>query len=482
MAITDATHGYYRQRKRSWQLIRRMMTGEDIEAELTQRYFEHLAHFKQRRKDSRGAEPLTGYLISRLAGILFQKGDDVSRELGGLSEDDLEAAGPMGEDYRVVLMKLAETLLAYDEALVVLRPGRGLSVVPPLQRPNWNEMASTITGTRTLGGDISADVDQVSTWTVYRPGGWAEYRQPREDEATDQEDVEIARGTYAPDRASEEGQPGVFFVDPSGRPMPPVLHIKVPWSVRLGWVIAKMHRDIYEMTSRRDFHVSSAMNGMIQLGVGGDADLSDVIEGDLKRGARFIPYDSEYGEHKGLEMPVEGAALGSEIIEDKRKSLRRVAYDQLDEAARQTATQAKIEQQGGAAAALSVLAETMADAEMRILHMWNQAKDMTLAGPDPRPIDVGCSWPTDYSKVFDEQDLARDIFPDALPADLETATEVLMDYYAQHGQAPDRDQLRRKISQGQAREAMERRRQELAAQADERALAAEEQINGEATE
>lgn len=447
MAITDATHGYYRARKRSWQLIRRMMTGEDIESELTQRYFEHVAHFKQRRKDSRGAEPLTGYLLSRLAGILFQKEDDVSRELGNLTDEDLETAGPMGEDYRVVLMQLAETLLAYDEALVVLRPGRGLSVVPPLQRPNWNAQAATITGMKTMDGDISEDIDQVQTWTVYGAGGWVEYRKPRKEEASERDDVEIGRGLYAPDRETEEGAPGVFFVDPNGAPMPPVLHVKVPWGIRLGWLIAKMHRDIYETTSRRDFHVSSAINGMIQLGVGGDTDLSDVIEGDLKKGARYLPYDKNFGEHKGLQMPVDGAQLASEIIADKRKALRRVAYDALDEAARQTATEAVIEHQGGAAAALSVIAETMADAEMRILHMWNQANDMTLAGPEPRPIDVSCTWPTDYSKIFDESILAKDIFPGSLPVDVETATQIVIEHLRDRGHDPDEARVRESVQQ-----------------------------------
>jgi hypothetical protein len=181
--------------------------------------------------------------------------------------------------------------------------------------------------------------------------------------------------------------------------MPPVIRIDMPWEARFGLLLAKKHRAIYEMESRRDFAASATMNGLVQIGVGDNSDLADQITKKAKRGAKMLPYNKDYGEHKGLEIPTSGAELGSQIIEDKTKALRKVAYDTLEQAARQSATEAVIQHQGGAAAALSIVAETLSDAEMRILHLWNQQKDLRNAGPNPQPIDVRAEWPADYSQL-----------------------------------------------------------------------------------
>ena len=417
MAYTDATHSTYDSHKRDWELIQRMLTLEDVEQELTQRYFEHDEHFRQRRKDSRDTEGLTAYLLTRLAGILFQRADDVSRELGPvLTEDDLEDAGPDDEDYSILLLQMAVKLLAYDEAVCILNPASGWRIATPLVRPNWTDEGVIITGHAAVGDRLDADVEQIKTWTVYRPDGYQTYRRGKDREEPD--DVLIDEGMWTADEA--------FFVDQAGTPVPPVLTVSVPWETRLGLIVAKGHRAIFEMTSRRDFALSSAMNGLIQIGVGGDIDLADKIKDDTKGGAKMVPYAKEYGEHKGLEMPTAGIEIGNQVIDGKKEELRRTAYDNLRQAAQQSATEAIIHQQGGAAAALSVMAETMADAEQRMLHLWTQARDFRFAGPDPRPIDVSVTWPTDYSEIFADSDIADRLFGRTLPADTDTKTEVLV--------------------------------------------------------
>lgn len=397
--ITTATHAEYIARKADWQLIHAMTTGEGVSGHLNKRYFEAEAHFKD-RKASADFTPLTRYLISRLVGILFQREQEVERDAGNLSEEDLGTAGPRGEHYRVQLMELADTLIAYDTAYVIMNPRRGLEIASPLHVPNWTGQEIVVRGTRTTGSSVFSDVEQIDTWTRYMPAGYEVYRQVKGDDGKAQDEL-IESGLWA---ETEDGEENAYFVRPTwskaaGEPMPPVIRIDMPWEARFGLLLAKKHRAIYEMESRRDFAASAAMNGLVQIGVGDNSDLADQITKKAKRGAKMLPYNKDYGEHKGLEIPTSGAELGSQIIEDKTKALRKVAYDTLEQAARQSATEAVIQHQGGAAAALSIVAETLSDAEMRILHLWNQQKDLRNAGPNPQPIDVRAEWPADYSQL-----------------------------------------------------------------------------------
>jgi len=440
MGITSAQHDHYRTSKSDWRLVQRMLTGEGAKSELQQRFFEHDEHYTQRKRDA-DFTPLTRYLLGRLVGMLFQRADDVDRDLGPLSEDALETAGPQGEDYSVVLMQLGETLLAYNEAVVTLNPARGLEVAPPLVSPVWTDQEAVVVGRRLMGDTVMDDIRAVHTWTRYTPDGYEVYRKGDDGE---DHDVLIEDGRWA---ENEDGAADAFFVDGSGQPMAPVLRIEMPWEAKLGLLLARKHRAIFEMESRRDFALSSAMNGLIQIGVGGDTDLSDAIEDKTKKGAKMIPYDKDMGEHKGLQMPTKGVELGMAVLDGKRETLYEVAYNALEEAARQSATEAMIKHQGGAGAALSVFAETMADAESRILHLWNQAADFRLAGPSPTSIDASVTWPTDYSDIAGEEDLVDRLFPGSLPADLETATQVVLDFLRGKGYDPDEASIQERVQQ-----------------------------------
>jgi hypothetical protein len=157
-------------------------------------------------------------------------------------------------------------------------------------------------------------------------------------------------------------------------------------------------------------------------------------------------------------MPTSGVEAGNSVLEGKEKELNRIAYNELEEAARTSgsATEAQIKHQGGAASALSVLAETMADAEQRILRLLAQAENFRqYAGPTPSAPDVGAEWPTDYSDVVgpSEDDLASRIFGRELPADAETATEVLMDVFREKGYEPAEDDLREEVRSALGRSA-----------------------------
>jgi len=442
MAVSDATHPTYRAHRADWQTTRRMLTGEDVSGELVQRYFEHSDHFDQRQKDA-DFTPWSRYLMSRLAGMLFQRADDVDRDLGPLSEEDLETAGPKGEDYNVLLLQLAEKLLSYNTAVVVLNPASGLHVHTPLAMRHWGMDGDTpfvtIQSSRVAPTGPEEEAEREDTYVVYRPDG---FRTHIDD--GDGEDAVVSEGTWA---EGDMDEPPFFVLD--GQPVPPVLRIEMPWEAKLGLQVAKKHRAIYRMTSRRDFSLSAAMNGLIQLGVGDDVDFEDIIKDDAKQGEKFLPYNSDYGAHQGLQLPTEGAQLGTEVLDAKKKDLARIAYAEMEEGARSaSATEAMIKERGAAAAALSVVAETMSDAEQRILTLMAQATDFrSFAGPQPSDPNVSASWPTDYSDVVggDEESLAKAIFGSRLPADDETATQVLMDTYEEEGYSPDEGELQEEV-------------------------------------
>jgi len=394
MPITEATHPVFDAEERDHRLIRRMRTGDGAARELNQRYFEHDEHFQQRKEDL-SVVPRTRFLTSRLIGRLFQRFDDVERELGPLEESDLETAGPDGEDYRVVLLELAEILLAHNAVVIVFNPARGLEVSSPLAMPMWTGTEAVIKGQRIVAPSVMSDGQAIDTWTRYTPTGWEVFREAREDEEGEQ--VSVESGLYAP-----EQDPQPFFVGSDGSRRAPVLRAEMPWDAEFGLQIAKVHRSIMRMVSRRDFSVSAAMNGLLQLGVGDDADLADDVSHKLRSGSKAVPYDKDKGEHKGLEVPTAGAELGTEVIGDKEEALNRVAFNELEEGARTatSATEAVIKNSSGAASALSVIAAALADIESRVLPLMAQAQDfLNFAGPNPQPTGISVDWPEDFSEI-----------------------------------------------------------------------------------
>lgn len=425
--VTTLTHPRYDKQERDWQLISRMFSGEDVTKELIKRYHEHNDHYRQRKRDA-DFTPHARYLTSRLSGMLFQKEDDVDRTLSILTEEDLEEAGPDGEDYRIILQTLADTLWAFDEAYLIYNPRSGLHVVDPLSVPVWSGAEVVVKGTQTVV-DIDAGIaEEMQVWTRYMPQGYEVYRQTQDDQGNVEEEI-IAAGTWAD---SEE----VYFTDAQGQAVPPVLHISMPWRARFGLALAKKNRAIFRAVSRRDFAWSTSANGMLQVGIGNKDGGDDQLADKLKEAAqtyKILPYRKDYGEHKGVAYPVEGIEIGTKIIAQKQKELDEVAYNTLEEATRKTATEASIQHSGGAAAALSIMGQTIEDAERRILRIMAQAKDYRLAGPEPQPIDVSVGWPQDFSKIASAQKLIDKVFPAGVPLDVETATDVVVEYLEQHG-------------------------------------------------
>jgi hypothetical protein len=388
--ITTAQHATYRSNKKNWMLSKAMYTGEGAHRHLQKRFFEHDKHHQQRQKDA-DFTPMVRMLLGRLTGFLFQRSEEIERSLGVLDEEDLESAGPEGEDYKTLLMSLTETLLLYNRAYVVLNPSQGIRVVDPLQVPNWTTNEYVVKGSMTLGNSVFEDVQSVDTWTRYMPSGYETYTQVEKKNGEVEEELQDA-GLWIED---EEAEDVVQFVDSNGMTHAPVIKMEMPWNTNLGLQLANKYRNIFDLESRRDFALSTAMNGIIQVGVGDSEEMMEMIEKQARRGSYIWPYDKSLGEHKGLQIPTDGIDMGTDILEEKKNELHEVAYKELKKAGQQTATEAELRHSGGAGAALTVIAQTIEDADRQILHMMNQAKDYTLA-QRPNDIEVSTSYPTSF--------------------------------------------------------------------------------------
>lgn len=436
MAVSKSTNKHYDENIRKWKLIDKMLTGEKVSSTLVEGAYEATYAFKRRKKRA-DWKPYTRDLVSRLTGELFTRGGEVSRDTV-VSQDTLSSIGPNGESYSVQLFNLAETLVAFNEAWVVMDPSQGMLVVEPQHVPRWNSNAVVLKGTRNKETSIFSDQQVQDAWTVYYDNEYEVYVKSDED---GKKEESVESGMYVSE-------------DWSFSSGPPALRIELPWKVKFGHAIARAHRAIYRMESKVDEALTNSLGGLIQIATGGDEDLKNEIEKALKGGSIAIPYDEESGEHKPLNVGIEGLAPGQEALKRKRKELYRTAHQALDQASkRMSATEADARNRSGSAAALSMLSETMQSAEESILPMIAESEDRRNAS---RQLSPSVDWPTDFSNAFDNSDeeLITEIFGKlSVPVDVDTATDVIVSRIEGEGFAPDRDAIRSKVKQKFSREA-----------------------------
>jgi len=432
MPVTDATDAHYDRNLADWRLVSRMLTGDDAREVLKRGSFEARRAYNA-RKERADWKRYTADLIGRLVGELVSSAEQIGRDTEA-SEEYLSSVGAEQESWDVLVIDLAETLLAYDECWAILDPAQGLRVVEPQQVPRTTDSAVVMKGTRaeSADGTVFSDQEEQKAWTIYYPDRFEVYVE------SDQQGVAeelVDDGEYA------EG----FQFQKDGQPVPPAVHITLPWKVSFGLSVARAHRALYRMKSKMDEALTNSLGGLLQIATGGDDKLKTQIEKALKDGAIAVPYDSEHGTHEPVNVGVEGLPHGADALERKRKEMYRTAYQSLEQASTQmSATEADARHGSGPAAAMSVLAETMQSAEGSILPIVAQAEDFRNAD---RELDPEVDWPTDIGDNDDANEkLAKAIFGrQRLPADVETATDVVMGMYAEAGHDPDRDQIEEEV-------------------------------------
>jgi len=432
MPVTEATDAHYDRNLADWRLVSRMLTGDDARAVLKRGSFEARRAYNA-RKERADWKRYTADLVGRLVGELVSSAEQISRDTEA-SEEYLSSVGAEQESWAVLVVDLAETLLGYDECWAILDPAQGLHIVPPQQVPRTTENAVVMKGTRaeSADGTVFSDQEEQEAWTIYYPDRFEVYVE------SDQQGVAeelVDEGEYA------EG----FTFQREGEPTPPAVRISLPWKVSFGLSVARAHRALYRMKSKMDEALTNSLGGLLQIATGGDDTLKTQIEKALKDGAIAVPYDSDHGTHEPVNVGVEGLPHGADALERKRKEMYRTAYQSLEQASTQmSATEADARHGSGPAAAMSVLAETMQSAEESILPIVAQAEDFRNAGRD---LDPEVDWPTDIGDNDDANEkLAKAIFGrQRLPADVDTATDVVMGMYAEAGHDPDRDEIEEQV-------------------------------------
>jgi hypothetical protein len=432
MPVSKATNAHYDEHLRSWNLIRRLHTGDQVSAELVQGAFESDLAFKA-RKDTVDWKPHTRDLISRLVGELFSRSGEVVRETE-IDDAYLSAIGPSDQSYVTQLINLTETLIAYDECWAIMDPAQGLMITGPQHVPRWTQDAVVLKGTRTMGDSVFGDEQEQEAWTIYRDDSYEVYVQS-DKEGVDEERVD--GGEY------EEG----FSFDG-----PPAQRIVLPWKVPFGRSVARAHRSLFRIKSKMDSALTNSLGGgLLQVATGGSGEMADAIKQALKSGAIAVPYDKEHGQHKSLNVGTKGLQHGSEALKRKRQELYRTAYQSLSQASgRMTASEVDARNRSGPAAAMSVLAETIQSAEESLLRVVAKAEDSRREDPSPQ-----VEWPTDFSNAFegDEREISRDIFGGNLPVDSTTATDVVISRLNEAGFNPDREGIEEAVSEAMDRAA-----------------------------
>jgi hypothetical protein len=440
MGYTTATDAHFRENVADWRLVHRMFSGEGATRELIRGAYEARRAY-QKRVERADWRPYTRDLVNRLSGELFTRAGEITRQTV-VSGEYLDSIGPEGESYTVQLMRLADTLVAYDEAWVIMDPAQGLRVVEPQHVTRSGSEGVIVKGMRTdPGASLDEEESKVAAWTVYRAGGWEVYVKDKEDD--DSEEVRVGGGRYYSEREGWQFSGG-----------PPARRITLPWKVSFGLAVAKAHRALYRLESKYDEALTNALSGLLQIATGGDDNIQESIKKAIDDGAIAIPYDKDHGEHKPLNVGTEGLGPGESTLGRKRKELYRTAYQSLDQASqRMTATEVDSRTRSGPVAALSQLSETMESAEVEILPMIAEAEDARRVD---EALEASVDWPTDYSHAFDDSDegLAKDVFGALdLPVDVDTATEIVSARIRSAGVQPDEDAIREEIQRRRDREA-----------------------------
>jgi hypothetical protein len=378
--ITTSTNHAYDQLSHEWQLVQAFSSDDKVAtAHLVQGYYEQDKRF-ERRKQLADFHPHTSRITSRLVGMLYAQAGEISRR----APVDLDDVGMRGESIDVVSSLIAQTLLLYNAAVVVVQPS-GIEVSSPLACPRWSNGAYyTIKGTESRPAGPASNEQVEDVWTLYLPDRFEVYEQET-DAAGNKVDVRIRGGLY-----SESEQP----YQVNGLDHPPVLRPQMPWPKALGHEIAKAHRSIFRMESRADAsELEAAASTMMQAAIGKDKEFAKVFAAALKQSQTYVPYDKALGEHKAFSLDVDPAAQLRDTLTGKEERLYRTLGQTITENAQQTATGAIINASAGMASTLSTLASVMQDVETQCLQLLSQARS-------PNFVPAGDAVLVEYPRQF----------------------------------------------------------------------------------
>jgi len=373
--ITTATNASYDHHLAGWDLTYAFATGQGVQAHLIQGAYEQETRF-HRRKALADYHPHTSSIASRLAGML--QAAEIVRE----APVDLSAIGRQGQSMATVAAEIAETIILYGAAVIVVEAD-GVTVRTPIQCPRWVDgQAYTVKSQmQTSAASLSRDEEMQKVWTVYRDDSFEIYSQT-EDGQGKKRDVLEASGTWHPD--------GVALT------RPPVLRPTMHWPTALGLEVAKAHRTIYRMESRADAgELEAAASTTMLAGVGDDEDFAEELRAAMDRGDGYLPYDKDLGEHKPFALDIEAAGQLRSTLESKEERLYDVLGQTMVDNVQRTATESALSMAAGLGATLSQLADRMQSIEESVLQLYAEQQSTAQIG---REQPVAVTYPTSYNQ------------------------------------------------------------------------------------
>jgi hypothetical protein len=400
----DYQHPHVAQMGSAWALAHSMYSGEGVDRYLRQHKMGESNSQFEARRDLAVFQPYLASTLDTVAGMPFDRYDDVERDFGllGNPEDTQSvayrfsrSADGRGKDYRVLLQEAALDLLLMQElwCLVDAPEVEGadptIKLFSPLDVPNYVAGARgamtevMVRESVNLAGSIVQEPEVVDQYVVYTPTGWTRFQKQGEKGA--EKAVQVASGLWAENERA--------YVTRSGVPTAPIFRVRLPFRRYVAHQLAKNNASLYNTESDRDNLLRSASFPKLQL-VGTDEEVKGIMA-LLKKGANVLSSNPEHQrDHSYIAPDTNGAEALTDVIEKKVEAFRDNAFRLYEAEARMavTATEATLNRESGVAPILNVMASALEDLETQALFLLEQ----TLA---PSGYSSDCSWPRDYGTV-----------------------------------------------------------------------------------
>ena len=457
---------HYARHAEQWDYIAdhlegRVLDYDRIDKYLVQKYQGETNEAFQERMEITNYTPDFLNAVLTLAGMLFGKEDAVTRSwkadktesLGDPAEDGdfrrfwLDCDGE-GTNYENFLFNLAKYIIAYGEVWILIEGWQKTAFgtrIPQLKLIAPQNVYRAIydadgilDSVKTLSYVESSNVDQkakpgiMELYTIYYRDGFETWKHSKDGVP---EQVSKDRKPY--------GDKGFQFMAKNKATVPPLFKVKLPFDTPIGWMMVKIANTLFNHGSSLDYVMHLAGFPKLAADVVGtdgtvNSELMDKIAESFKQGSSLI-----YGKGSHfIEPSMTAAKLKGEMIKEKRRDFYTTFFQSYgDQAAQKTATEIRQDFAMGVQAFLSLMAQTLEEAENTIMYRLEQI----FFPSKPKLWGVtSVLWDKDFSQSEDPlkkitELVNRTIAPakELLPVDTSTKEKVLQDFYDLHGYALD---------------------------------------------
>lgn len=386
---------HYANMLAKWQLTRAFYSGIDTEGYLLMHRQGESESAYRERVELAHFNAYLGDVIDSLAGLLFEKEDEVVRDWGGLGSPDTDGTiahriwtdcDAQGTNYSTLLRRFAVQVLLHQEMFCLVDAPVGsrearIRLIPPTDVPNYLPDMTQVVVRESVDERVSLTEkpEPQTQLVVYTPQGWTRYRK-----SAGGQGVVVAEGTYS--------DTGRGYINRHGEPIPPIFRIELPFVRYVAYQLARSARVLYNTESDRDNLQRAASYPKIVLSA--DDDLYDKLVGELRKGSNVLQRDPSYGDHYFIAPQTDGVQAATEVLDKKVKRFYDSGWRLYDSEGKihQTATGAALERSSGLASALAMIASTLEEFETTVL--WLLAQSYSDKPAHWQKVSV--QWPTNF--------------------------------------------------------------------------------------